>query len=729
MQNNLILPSTTDPNKRNLVVDQRSDADFFTSKSHEKISEAIVNLLQAMPNPNASSLNNQSEGIMIGLTGPYGSGKSTVIEILKKKLDAYNNAKLPNGSNEIDGYNKIDVFIFDAWSHQGNALRRSFLNQLSEALIDKDQRKEPKYREWKRYFDGTIDTAEFSEEHSELTSIGIIATFASVLIAFGYSLINKVEVSVADHFPILHQFGTWIGIPDKAILAYIGMSFIFIPLIFIALYFVLNTIKKRNSKIVTAQQITKVATHSTGDPTSIEFRDLFVKLLQCSASVKRLKGTGGKLLIVVDNLDRVIGSDVTHIWATLKTFFEKDSSSECNIGNVSLLVPYDLTAVRSNLTQIHLNDDLNHYAEALLDKAFQVQFDIPPLMYSEWRKFFESQLKIVDTTLEISGDNFSKDCADLANIYRVLRRQIDAPTPREIKLFINRLVANHLSRSKKTDTHIPSQKNEASISIKTLALWLMWKEHFTSDIEFNQALIKLMDTNKVTFSAVKESQLANIEISKNTSKGNLKKSNANSFFDRREHNLSRFKSEITIFSLIREAARIQGEFSKTGFNIAVRVSNLHYGTIDDAHSIQILMHDKVKKALSCSTNNNEEVKDILNKAITPLKADQDSVKEIIIIIIENIILADINICNGSAPELLIKYAKNLKVWDTENSFHNKAKSLWETIAELLNIVPPTQFDEKNCSIPDLRDLKTHFSNLGYLKGSYVNLENYLNRKI
>lgn len=70
---------------------------------HERIAEAIEELIAS-----------EDGGKSIALTGPWGSGKSTVVSLLKG---------LFRDDNRIL---KCEVFVFDAWSHQGDPLRRSF---------------------------------------------------------------------------------------------------------------------------------------------------------------------------------------------------------------------------------------------------------------------------------------------------------------------------------------------------------------------------------------------------------------------------------------------------------------------------------------------------------------------------------------------------------------------------------------------------------------------------
>lgn len=68
----------------------------------------------------ASVISASSTGKLIGLVGMWGSGKSTVIRLLDKTLERY------------AGHGSVDVVIlnFKAWQHEGDPLRRTFLESL-----------------------------------------------------------------------------------------------------------------------------------------------------------------------------------------------------------------------------------------------------------------------------------------------------------------------------------------------------------------------------------------------------------------------------------------------------------------------------------------------------------------------------------------------------------------------------------------------------------------------
>src|SRR6266566_6074920 len=75
---------------------------------HKRIAKAIHELITREEGARA-----------IALVGTWGGGKSTVINLLKQEADQY-----------------LAVFIFDAWAHESDPLRRTFLERLIGYLTD-----------------------------------------------------------------------------------------------------------------------------------------------------------------------------------------------------------------------------------------------------------------------------------------------------------------------------------------------------------------------------------------------------------------------------------------------------------------------------------------------------------------------------------------------------------------------------------------------------------------
>ena len=93
---------------RTLIVDDvPAGEDVFGS--HAPIANAVHEVIATEP-----------AGRTIGPEGSWGSGKSTVVRLLSERLDG------PD----------FQVVLFDAWAHEGDPLRRAFLDKLITSLAD-----------------------------------------------------------------------------------------------------------------------------------------------------------------------------------------------------------------------------------------------------------------------------------------------------------------------------------------------------------------------------------------------------------------------------------------------------------------------------------------------------------------------------------------------------------------------------------------------------------------
>src|SRR5262245_16957819 len=81
--------------------------------SHQPLADAIASLIRRV-----------GGGKAVAILGGWGSGKSTVVKLLKNNLE---NGEQPDGKES-------KVLIFDAWAHQGDPLRLSFLDWLLDEL-------------------------------------------------------------------------------------------------------------------------------------------------------------------------------------------------------------------------------------------------------------------------------------------------------------------------------------------------------------------------------------------------------------------------------------------------------------------------------------------------------------------------------------------------------------------------------------------------------------------
>ena len=396
-----------------LLADTPADTDAFGS--HERVADSIAEVVET-----------ESGGKAIGLEGGWGAGKSTIVRLISKKL-----------SRAKASTHKIAVF--DMWSHQDDPLRRTFLESLIRQVqqfgwINKG--------EWDRRI------AELTKRRREdttsvvprLTGAGVGFAFAllavpigSALIGAGLSLLGSKEVSAQ----------------LRAVLLFLGIVIALAPVIYYGALSVVGICNRKRKggrgeeggilselpALVTGQASTKSRTVITQspDPTSVEFESVFRDLLD-----EALEQKNRKLLIVVDNLDRVEPSDALSIWSTLQTFLgHRDYQRPDWIEQLWVLIPYDDRAIL-RLWDRSGNKDNSLLAASFLDKTFQLRFRVPPLLLTNWREFLQE-------ALQQALPNHEE--ADYYGVYRAFAAngglETSAPTPRGLKTFVNQIGALH----------------------------------------------------------------------------------------------------------------------------------------------------------------------------------------------------------------------------------------------------------------------------------------------
>lgn len=378
-----------------LLPDEPSSEDSFGS--HDRVANALYELICGAEG-----------GKAIGLRGSWGSGKSTVANLL--------GARLSKQGAPVD----TAYLTFDAWAHRGDPLRRSFLQRIVPFLLEKGWvDKDP----WEK----RLARLAFTEEHAEqlaqphVTPLGAALGAALALTPLGAALLGAYAGDDKVH-------SSFVGMPVWGW----GLVLALLPMLVVMVGVLSKSRDDELSAIFFQRPPEKILTRTqrSPDPTSIEFGRIFSELMRSA-----LAGHERQVVIVVDNLDRVDAGEALTIWSTMRTFFETGSSSELSWRRkVWLIVPFDPRSIGRLWQQEPLQEEV---ANAFLEKTFQVQFDVPEPVSSDWKAFLAEHL----------GSALPEhDTDDFRTVYRLFRHvgvSQQPLTPRRIKLFVNRLGALH----------------------------------------------------------------------------------------------------------------------------------------------------------------------------------------------------------------------------------------------------------------------------------------------
>lgn len=374
----------------------------------------------------------QGGGGAIGLEGGWGSGKSSIVEMVKERL-------------RIAARERVAVMTFDAWSHRGDPLRLSFIRELFDHLkcvrwLDEDQCKTLE----RQLVELSFTTTSKSVQPGRWTrSDRIVATLALLTAPPGLAMLG----SGIDGWMLWGLLVTTFGVAAfGSMWAVYGVGRIVRWCADRAPRMARTRFGKAAIQLAAAHNVPpdeRFRVSESGldlsenddrgrqDRTSLEFADAFNAIAGLA-----LKDGARRLLIVIDNLDRLNADEVLDAWSTMRLFTDHqatplDSMSEWR-SRVWLLVPYDPSGLRPLLTRSRVDRSMS--ADSVLEKTFRVRFEAPQLLLLDWQSYlrtllcqampgFANPAEQYDDAVRVAAYAFAKDGR--------------APTPRQLRMLVN----------------------------------------------------------------------------------------------------------------------------------------------------------------------------------------------------------------------------------------------------------------------------------------------------
>lgn len=398
---------------------------------HPSIVENLRTLVLSCPTP-----------FTIGLFGKWGTGKTTILDALKRKFYA----------------TEIAVIKIDAWKHEGDALRRTFLQDTVNQLQEKQGEKQ---------YLGT------DVKLSENLHVPISRTFRSGIKpnwALIWPLLIILAVMVGVGF-LIHalspnNLGTYIStVSGGGLVAAIILWLL--------------------QQSVTIETVTKTAERFE-DPH--EFEAEFKKIIdQIRAE---------KLLVIIDNLDRVFCDKAVELLSTIKTFLEQ---KKC-----IFLIACDADAIKRHLERRYSPDSENIDTVSKIDgdeflrKFFNSCLIIPEFIDTELQSYTESLLR--ETNLSV---------ADLHDVAYVIAKAF-RENPRQIKQFINTLLS-HFLLAERREASGELQKGSITENVAYLAKDLVIRIRFPGNYDSVTREETVSATNKELDDFLRATQPIHVE--------------------------------------------------------------------------------------------------------------------------------------------------------------------------------------------------------------------------
>lgn len=349
-------------------------------------------------------LKDESSPHTIGLFGAWGTGKSTIIEMVQ------NDKRL-----------QMHVFLFDAWKYQEDTLRRTFLIKLVEFLRAKGYQFDDDILT-PMYASSSTSISVEQEKEIEVTKLKKVSKLLKrylLPILFVASIAGIVLFSTIWKNTIIAQYVNYAS-------QFILLSTVLVQAAKVAgeelVKSAINTLI--GSQIAQTEVFTK--THQEDRLNSPEqFEQKFIDIL--SAVDK-------KLIIVFDNIDRVQGDVAISMLSTIKTFMYSGGENK-----IVFVVPCDPSAIEVQVKK-YFHGDNYEQLEAVLDnfeaseylrKIFNLVLWVPEFINSDLEEYTRSLLKQTGDVGKMLNDE---------DVVLVINAAF-SNNPREIIQFINNLVA------------------------------------------------------------------------------------------------------------------------------------------------------------------------------------------------------------------------------------------------------------------------------------------------
>jgi hypothetical protein len=330
---------------------------------------------------------NLDKPFVVGLFGSWGTGKSSIIEMLEARC------------NQEKG-KKTKLVVVDAWRKEKSIFNRQFLKKVARELFGKDTH---------------FDTVRKAVDEIETKSTSNWKPSPLAWFLFAMFVLGFIACTVIAIWGWYNQKGETNPFPWESIAgSVVG--------ILVACYFQL--ILPRFS-IGTTAEVNDVSVHDID-----HFRDIyFDKIIR--------KTDAQRVCIVIDNLDRVEAEDALTIMQMLKTFIvdakeDKGTSEEVKPESLNKVV-FILPCCDKELKEhIEKSGAVKDGAE-FLQKLFNVSFRIPEFRLQDAFQYTRNLL--YEMGLDFDENHKSTICHIVSKVY--------GKNPRKAKIFLNNFLMRY----------------------------------------------------------------------------------------------------------------------------------------------------------------------------------------------------------------------------------------------------------------------------------------------
>ena len=388
---------------------KRRDQDKF---GHTEIAEIVAELAGHVEMP-----------VNIALFGPWGSGKSSLFELIRSELEE---------RNGVDGFPVVKAISYDAWKFSGTPLKRTFITNAADQLgLGKGQYRSDLYENRSSF---ELPIKRVLKDRNLVRRAVATGIFLAVLVALSGTLSAFADIWVdrsltwrdygSEWFDRMRALGRW------AIIA-------FVP--FVGGLSLLDYAKVTVTRSAPREDEEFHSTFERLMTQALSSRETWWEKLKRKVKGDDLPQRWERVFVFVDELDRCAPDDVLETLIGIKTFLEHDRCVFVVAADRDVLVealnrgPGDKAR---QATPVRQHEPYYSTAGAFLDKMFQHQLELPTLRRHKLAVFAKQLVE--EQTSGIWKEFSPTELEDI--IYTLI--PLHVRSPRRVKVLLNAFATN-----------------------------------------------------------------------------------------------------------------------------------------------------------------------------------------------------------------------------------------------------------------------------------------------
>ena len=439
-------------NKYNFLLEKPSQKDLFDSGSHSRTASAVLNSLEDENNIN-----------VVGVEGDLGSGKSTVLELIK-------------GISEDKQY----VFIeFDVEKFQHGATKKALIEKLYTSIKGCIPTKDGQEKVKKAKNVALGNHFEYSSTVSSNINIWIVWFSISLLV--GMRLLPEALTGIGNFLLFSIEWFNSSLTTAKGAYSFSGLSFVATILVWLPWHIVRCA---QNQKQILGCLGTPP---TTGDIFKRNSNDKISETIEINKEVGAYElqqalevfvneiPEDKRFILVLDNLDRVTKEKLREVWSDIELFTSIAQTK------IQLLIPYSITHIASSLSSNETE------GVEFISKRIPISFRVAPILSADWKS--SCAVMIEETGITVKAEELIGVLTLIDHWTYYNKIQV---TPRFLKKLVNSIVSI-LSTHNEPITPITAFYYQLSVQICCISSTEVLSA-VSSDKELN---LKLAESKKI----------------------------------------------------------------------------------------------------------------------------------------------------------------------------------------------------------------------------------------